>query len=127
MKFQILAKRRHFKILRSLMRVACASKFCASKFHPPCRNQNFTAQAKLKSYPPARNPRILPLKQSEILSTQSKPKISPAPRNFKISAKIKPLICKFKIPLIYKASRLIRHATKIKFLNSTRSAYLANK
>ena len=76
---------------------------------------------------PARNPRILALKQSGILSTQAKSKISLVPRNFKISAKIKPLICKFKIPPIYKASRLIRHATKIKFLNSARSAYLTNK
>lgn len=76
---------------------------------------------------PTQNPRILSLKQSEILSAHEKPKISFAPRNFKISAKIKLFIYKCKIPPICKASRLIRHATKIKFLNSARSAYLANK
>jgi len=91
------------------------------------QKSKFTAQAKLKSSPPAQNSRILPHKQSEILSAHVKSKISLAPQNFKISAKIKPLICKFKIPPIYKASRLIRHATKIKFLNFARSAYLANK
>ncbi|WP_314987457.1 hypothetical protein [uncultured Campylobacter sp.] len=91
------------------------------------QKSKFTAQAKLKSSPPAQNPRILSLKQSGILSAQAKPKISLASQNFKISAKIKSLICKFKIPPICKASRLIRHATKIKFLNSARSAYLANK
>nr|WP_314069576.1 hypothetical protein [uncultured Campylobacter sp.] len=127
MKFQILAKRRNFKILKSLICVMHASKFCENRIYPPLRNQNFTAQAKRKSSPPTRNLRILPLKQSGILSTRAKSKISLAPQNFKISAKIKPLICKFKIPLIYKASRLICHATKIKFLNSARSAYLANK
>ena len=127
MKFQILAKRRNFKILKSLICVMHASKFCDNRIYPPLRNQDFTAQAKRKSSPAARNSRILPLKQSRILSTHAKSKISPAPRNFKISAKIKPLICKFKIPPICKVSRLIRHATKIKFLNSARSAYLANK
>ena len=127
MEFQILAKWRNFKILKRLICVMLTIRFCENRIYPPCRNQNFTAQAKPKSSPPARNPKILPLKQSGILSTQSKPKISLAPQKFKISAKIKPLICKFKIPPIYKASRLIRHATKIKFLNSARSAYLANK
>ena len=127
MKFQILAKRRNFKILKSLICVMHASKFCENRIYPPLRNQDFTAQAKLKSSLPARNPRILALKQSRILSDQAKPKISLAPKNFKISAKIKPLICKFKIPPICKASRLIRQATKIKFLNSARSVYLANK
>nr|WP_314868387.1 hypothetical protein [uncultured Campylobacter sp.] len=127
MKFQILAKRRNFKILKSLICVMHASKFCENRIYPPLRNQDFTAQAKRKSSPPTRNSRILPLKQSGILSAQAKPKISLAPQNFKISAKIKLLICKFKIPPICKASRLICHATKIKFLNSARSAYLANK
>jgi len=32
MKFQILAKRRNFKILKSLMRVARTIRFCTSKF-----------------------------------------------------------------------------------------------
>ncbi|WP_297902447.1 hypothetical protein [uncultured Campylobacter sp.] len=127
MKFQILAKRRNFKILKSLICVMHASRFCISRIYPPRRNQNFTAQAKQKSSPPAQNPRILSLKQSVILSIQAKSKILLAPRNFKISAKIKPLIYKCKIPPICKASRLIYHATKIKFLNSARSAYLANK
>ena len=127
MKFQILAKRRNFKILKSLICVMHASRFCASRFYPPLRNQDFTAQAKRKSSPPAQNPRILSLKQSGILSTHAKSKISLAPQNFKISAKIKPLIYKFRIPPICKASRLICHATKIKFLNSACSAYLANK
>lgn len=127
MKFQILAKRRLFKILKSLICVMHASKFCENRIYPPCRNQDFTAQAKQKSSPPAQNPRILSLKQSGILSAQAKPKISLAPQNFKIFAKIKPLIYKCKIPPICKASRLIRHETKIKFLNSARSAYLANK
>ena len=104
-----------------------AIRFCENRIYPPRRNQNFTAQAKLKSSPPAQNSRILALKQSEILSAHAKSKILLAPQNFKISAKIKPLICKFKISPICKASRLIRHATKIKFLNSARSAYLANK
>ena len=115
MKFQILAKRRNFKILKRLICVMHASRFCISRIYPPRRNQNFTAQAKLKSSLPAQNPRILPLKQSEILSAHKKSKISIAPRNFKISAKIKPLICKFKIPPICKASHLIRHATRLNF------------
>ncbi|WP_297918187.1 hypothetical protein [uncultured Campylobacter sp.] len=98
MKFQILAKRRNFKILKSLICVMHASRFCISRIYPPLRNQDFTAQAKRKSSPPARNPRILALKQSGILSTHAKSKISLAPQKFKISAKIKLLICKFKIP-----------------------------
>ncbi|WP_298052860.1 hypothetical protein [uncultured Campylobacter sp.] len=99
MKFQILAKRRNFKILKSLICVMHASRFCISRIYPPLRNKDFTAQAKPKSSPPTRNPRILPLKQSEILSAHKKSKISPAPQNFKISAKkIKLLIYKFKIP-----------------------------
>ena len=127
MKFQILAKRRLFKILKSLICVMHASKFCENRIYPPLRNQYFTTQAKRKSSPPAQNSRILALKQSRILYTHAKSKILLAPRNFKISAKIKPLIYKCKIPPIYKASRLIRHATKIKFLNSACSAYLTNK
>jgi len=87
MKFQILAKRRLFKILKSLICVMHASKFCENRIYPPLKNQDFTAQAKQKSSPPTRNSRILPLKQSGILSAQAKPKISLAPKNFKISAK----------------------------------------
>ncbi|WP_298028461.1 hypothetical protein [uncultured Campylobacter sp.] len=87
MKFQILAKRRNFKILKSLICVIHTIRFCENRIYPPRKNQNFTAQTKRKSSPPAQNSRILSLKQSEILSTHAKSKISPAPQNFKISAK----------------------------------------
>ena len=87
MKFQILAKWRNFKILKSLICVIHTIRFCASRIYPLCRNQNFTAQAKRKLSPSTQNSRILALKQSEILSAHAKSKISLAPQNFKISAK----------------------------------------
>ena len=127
MKFQILAKRRNFKILKSLICVIHTIRFCENRIYPPCRNQNFTAQAKLKSSPPARNPRFWHSNKAEFYPLTRNLKFHPRHRILKFPQKIKPLICKFKIPPICKASRLIHHATKIKFLNSARSAYLANK
>ena len=109
------------------MRVTRTIRFCISRFYPPCRNQNLPQKQ-------SQNP--LCLREIQEFYRISKAKFYPLTRNLKFHSrheilkfpqKIKPLIRKFKIPPIYKASRLIRHATKIKFLNSTCSAYLANK
>lgn len=96
----------------------------------------FIRRAKIKILPHKQSENPLHLRKIQEFYRSNKAKFYPLMRNLKFHPhhkilkfpqKIKPLICKFKIPPICKASRLIRHATKIKFLNSARSAYLANK
>ena len=97
---------------------------------------NFIHHAEIKILPHKQSENPLRLREIQEFYHLNKAEFYPLKRNLKFHSrqrilkflqKIKPLICKFKIPPICKASRLIHHATKIKFLNSARSAYLANK
>ena len=97
---------------------------------------NFIRRAEIKILPHKQSKNPLRLREIQEFYRLNKAEFYPLNRNLKFHSrhkilkfpqKIKPLICKFKIPPICKALRLIRHATKIKFLNSARSAYLANK